>query len=436
MDRVFDVREQKRWYWYDWANSAFTTTVVTLLFGPYITSVAKAAADAQGNIDVFGFWLDYRAYYADLVALSVITQVLVLPVLGSIADSSPRKKWLLAGLCYTGSLATMAMFFIEGRQYLFGGGLFLIANLAFGGSNVVYNSFLPEIASEKDRDAVSSKGYALGYVGGALLLAINLAVFTFADKLGISTGLAVRLSLASAGVWWGGFALIPLFGLRNRPPLRPRIAGRNVVIESFRNLGQTIAHMFGYKETLLYMCAYLFFNDAVQTVITLAGQFGSEELKIPQATLTAVILMVQIVAMPGALIFGRLASKITTKWAIFTALAIWSLVVLAMWGVVTDTKGFVIAAFVVAIVMGGTQALSRSLYSLLIPAGREAAYFSLYEIGDKGTSWIGPTIFGIVLTQTKSYRSGILSLVGLFAIGMILLFFVNVKKATEEAQRG
>jgi UMF1 family MFS transporter len=436
MDRVFDVREQKRWYWYDWANSAFTTTVVTLFFGPYITSIAHAAADAQGNINFLGVQLDYGAYWATLVSLSVITQVFVLPVLGSIADSSPRKKWLLAGLCYTGALATMAMFFIEGREYLFGGGLFLIANLAFGASNVVYNSFLPEIASEEDRDAVSSKGYALGYLGGALLLAINLAVFTFADTLGISTGLAVRLSLASAGVWWGGFALIPLFGLKNRPPLRPRLAGTSVVIQSFRSLGQTIAHMFGYKETLLYMCAYLFFNDAVQTVITLAGQFGTEELRIPQGTLTAVILMVQIVAMPGALIFNRLASKITTKWAIFTALVIWSLVVLAMWGLVTDTKGFLIAAAVVAIVLGGTQALSRSLFSLLIPAGREAAYFSLYEIGDKGTSWIGPTIFAIVRNQTKSYRSGLLSLVGLFLIGMILLYFVNVKKATEEAARG
>lgn len=433
MSRTYDVREQKKWYWYDWANSAFTTTVVTLFFGPYITSIAKAAADANGNIDVLGIRLDYGAYWATLISLSVITQVLVLPVLGSIADTSPRKKWLLAGLCYTGSLASVAMFFIQGTEYLFGGGLFLIANLAFGGSNVVYNSFLPEIASEDDRDKVSSKGYALGYLGGGLLLAINLAVFTFADQLGLTTGLAVRLSLASAGVWWGGFALIPLFGLKNRTPLIQRVPGQSIVIQSFRNLGQTIAHMFGYKQTLLFMCAYLFFNDAVQTVISLAGQFGAEELKIEQASLTAAILMVQLVAFPGALGFNWLASKISSKWAIFTALVLWSMVVLAMYGVVRDTRGYFIAAAVVAVVLGGTQALSRSLFSLMIPAGREAAYFSLYEIGDKGTSWMGPAIFAIVRNQTKSYRSGILSLLVLFVIGMILLYFVNVEKAAAEA---
>ena len=436
MNRVYDVREQKRWYWYDWANSAFTTTVVTLFFGPYITSIAKSAADANGNINFLGVTIHYAAYWATLVSLSVVTQVLVLPVLGAIADSSPRKKWLLAGFCYTGSLATMAMFFIDGAQYVLGGQLFLIANLAFGASNVVYNSFLPEIASESDRDRVSSRGYSLGYLGGGLLLALNLAVFTFAERLGISTGLAVRLSLASAGVWWGGFALIPLFGLKNRTPLTQRVVGTNVIVQSFRNLGQTIAHMFGYKQTLLFMCAYLFFNDAVQTVITLAGQFGSEELKIPQASLTAAILMVQLVAFPGAMMFNWLAAKITTKWAIFTALVLWSLVVLAMYAVVYDTRGYFIAAAVVAVVLGGTQALTRSLFSLMIPAGREAAYFSLYEIGDKGTSWIGPAVFAIVLTQTQSYRSGILSLLVLFVIGMVLLYFVDVEKATAEAASG
>jgi MFS transporter, UMF1 family len=431
--RTYDLKEQKRWYWYDWANSAFTTTVVTLLFGPYITALAKAASDAQGNINVFGFMLDHGSYWATLVSVSVMTQVAVLPVLGSIADSSPRKKWLLGGLCYTGVIATICMFFLQGDMYMLGGLLFLISNLAFGAGNVVYNSFLPEIAPEDQRDAVSSKGYALGYLGGGLLLALNLALLSFAEKLGITTGMAVRISLASAGVWWGGFALIPLFGLKNRTPLRQRIPGKSVILESFKELGETIRHMFGYKQTLIYLCSYLFYNDAVQTVITLAGQFGAEELKIGQSQLTLAILMVQLVAFPGAMSFNWLASKITSKWAIFTALCIWTVVVYSMYAFVEDTKGFFIAAAVVAVVMGGTQALSRSLFSLMIPKGREAAYFSLYEIGDKGTSWMGPMVFAVVRNMTKSYRAGILSLLALFLIGMVLLYFVNVKKAAAEA---
>jgi MFS transporter, UMF1 family len=432
-DPPYDKKEQKSWYWYDWANSAFTTTVVTLFFGPYITSIAKAAADANGNIDFFGFKLDHGSYWATLVSLSVMTQVLVLPVLGSIADSSPRKKWLLGCLAYTGSLATMAMFFLQGDHYFTGGQLFLVANLCFGAGNVVYNSFLPEIASEEDRNAVSSKGYAMGYVGGGLLLAINLVLFMNAEKIGLSTGLAVRMSLASAGFWWAGFALIPLFGLKKRTPRVQRKPGENIVLQGFIELGHTVKDLFGYKQTLLYLCAYLFFNDAIQTVITLAGQFGAEELKIEQANLTAAILMVQLVAFPGAMIFKWLADKITAKWAIFTALALWTAVVFSMYAFVNSTTGFFIAAAVVALVMGGSQALSRSVFSLMIPKGREAQYFSLYEISDKGTSWLGPAIFAIVRDQTKSYRTGILSLIALFVIGMILLWMVDVKRATREA---
>ena len=427
------LAEQKKWYWYDWANSAFTTTVVTLFFGPYITSIAKAGADANGNINIFGVLLDHGSYWATLVSLSVMSQVLVLPMLGSIADSSPRKKWLLGGLAYTGAAATMSMYFLKGDHYLVGGFLFLLANLCFGAGNVVYNSFLPELASEDERDAVSSKGYALGYIGGATLLILNLGLFLNAGKLGLDTGHAVRICLASAGLWWAVFALIPMTGLKNHPPRVQRVPGENVIVQSFKELGHTVKDMFGYKQTLLYLCAYLFFNDAVQTVITLAGQFGAEELKMEQSDLTAAILMVQIVAVPGAMIFSWLAKRITAKWAIFTALVLWTCVVVAMYALVYSTKGFFIAAAVVAIVMGGTQALSRSLFSLMIPKGREAAYFSLYEVSDKGTSWLGPALFAIVRNQTHSYREGILSLVALFVIGMLLLWFVDVRKATAAA---
>jgi UMF1 family MFS transporter len=427
------LTEKRHWYLYDWANSAFTTTVVTLFFGPYLTALAKAAADAQGHVGIFGFRFDYGALWSGLISLSVMTQVAVLPILGAIADSSPRKKWLLAALAYGGSSATVLMFFLQGAWWIPAAVLFLISNLCFGAGNVVYNSFLPDLAEEHERDSVSSKGFAFGYVGGGLLLALNLALYSFREQLGLSSGLAVRISLASAGLWWMGFATYALSGLKSRPPRVPRVPGVNPVWQGLKQLGHTLAEMRNYPQTLFYLVTYLIYNDAIQAVITLSGQFGSEELKIPEGTLTAAILMVQLVAFPGAMSFNWLAAKITAKWAVVVALGIWTGVVLSMYSTVRTTGGFFVAAAIVAMVMGGSQALSRSIFSLMIPKGREAEYFSIYEVSDKGTSWLAPLIFAIVRNQTQSYRTAILSLIAFFVTGFVLLCFVNVKKAAAEA---
>ena len=281
------------------------------------------------------------------------------------------------------------MFTLQGSAYLLGGLLFLIANLAFGASIVVYNSFLPEIATPEERDNVSSKGWGFGYLGGGIVLALNLALFSNAEKLGLTEGLAVRISLASAGLWWALFTIIPMVGLRNRPPGRTRAPGEGLGA-GFRQLFQTIREMRRYPQTLTFLIAYLIYNDAVQAVITLSGQFGSDELKIPMGTLTMAILMVQFLAFAGALLFNVISNRIGTKQAIVLSLLIWSGVIAAIYVTVRTTVEFFIMAAVVALVLGGTQALSRSLFSQMIPKGREGEYFSLYEISDKGTSWLAP----------------------------------------------
>jgi UMF1 family MFS transporter len=426
-------REQAGWYVYDWANSAFYTVVVTLLFGPYVTTVlARGAADAQGFVYPLGIQVDARSYWSYLVGLSVAIQVLVLPAAGALADSTGRKKALLALFAYSGAGATMAMYFLEGSAYLWGGLLFLIANVAFGASIVVYNSFLPEIATAEERDSVSSKGWGIGYLGGGVLLALDLALLGFADRLGLTQGQAVRISFASAGAWWALFTIVPLMLLRSRSPVhRGSLAA--AIPASFRQLGHTLRDLRRYPQTLAFLLAYLLYNDAVQAVIVLSGQFGHDQLHIPIEMLTLLILMVQFLAFVGALAFNLVAGRLGAKRTVMLSLVIWTAIIVAIYGWVRTTAAFFVAGAAVALVLGGTQALSRSLFSLMIPKNREAEYFSLYEVSDRGTSWLAPVIFGLALQFTGSYRIAILSLVGFFVLGLAVLARVNVERAARDA---
>jgi UMF1 family MFS transporter len=422
-------REQVGWYFYDFANSAFSSTVVTLLLGPYILELARAAAGPDGMIHPLGVAIDPRAWWSYLIALSVAMQVVALPVAGAAADRSPNKKRLLGLWAYAGAASTAALFFMQGDMYLLAGGLFLVANVTFGASVVVYNSFLPEIAKPEERDAVSSKGWALGYLGGGIALALNLLLFAKAESLGISKAMAARINLASAGVWWAVFALIPLATLRNRPPRETGGGARQEFLQLFR----TIRGMKAHPQMLMFLVAYLLYNDAVQAIIALAGQFGSDELKIGMDMLALAILMVQFVAFLGALLFNRVARAIGAKSAILVSLVIWTVVLGSVYFSVRSTAQFFVLAAIIGAVMGGTQALSRSLFSQMVPKGREAEYFGIYEISDKGTSWMAPVFFGLALQFTGSYRAAILSLIVFFLAGLAVLVRVDVGKAMQEA---
>ena len=427
-------REQVGWYFYDWANSAFASTVLTLFLGPYLTSIARNAAGSDGFVHPFGLNIDPRAFWGYCISLSVIGQVFVLPLVGALADYKRSKRQFLALFAYLGAFATMAMFFVQGERYLLGGGLFIFANVAFGAANVISNSFLSELSTPEERDSVSSRGWGFGYLGGGLLLILNLAFFSNAEALGVTEAFAVRISLASAGLWWAGFTLIPLARLRNRGIPQELPPGENIISVGFHQFLHTVKDLRNYPQTMLFLIAYLIYNDAVQTVISLAGQFGRDELKMPMSKLTMAILMVQFVAFLGAMLFNFIASRVGTQKAILLALVIWALTLGYIFVAVKTHEEFFIMSFIVGLVMGGSQALSRSLFSLMIPVGKEAEYFSVYEISDKGTSWLGPLVFALALQTTGSYRSAILSLVVFFVVGFILLSRVDVKQAEATAR--
>ena len=432
-----DPREIFGWKMYDWANSAFYTTVVGTLFSPYLTRLAQAAVGENGvvlNLGPLGS-VTAKSLPTLCVSISVGFQVFLLPILGALGDYSDFKKRLMAAFCYTAVLANCLMFFVQGNLYLWGGLLFIIANVCYGASNVFYNSYLPEIVTEDQGDKVSSRGYAYGYLGGAILLALNFLLVLSAPRLGLSTSMAVRLSLLSAGIWWGGFAIITFLRLKPRPKSKRLTPGKGYISAAFSELWSTIGELRRLPLTFRYLLAFLIYNDGIQTVIFAASVFIEQEL-FPQGNplfLLEIFLMVQFVAVGGALLFERLAYLIKTKNAIVISLLIWSgIVIYAYRFLHTEIEAWILAALI-AIVLGGSQALSRSLFSRMIPEGKEAAFFGLYEVSERGTSWMGPLLFSIIIARTGSYRQALLSLIVFFVLGLLLLMVTNTEKAIHQA---
>jgi MFS transporter, UMF1 family len=368
-------------------------------------------------------------------------------VLGSIADYTHLKKRLMTVFCYGGVICTCLLFFITGNLYVVGGLLFILANICFGAAIVFYNAFLPEIATEDQRDKVSSRGFAWGYMGGGLLLVLNFALVAQSPHLfapfGLSEGaarsLAVRLSLLSAGIWWGGFALITFARLKSRAPARQLPQGQHYLTAGFKELASTFRELARLKHTLKFLIGYLFYNDGIQTVINVSSIFLAQELFISRgqpdnpAFVLGIFLMVQFVAFGGSLLFERIARLVGTKKAIVISLFVWAAIVVYAYGFFHSTTQAWIMGALIGLVLGGSQALSRSLFSRMIPKGREASFFGIYEISERGTSWLGPQVFSIVVATTNSYRQAILSLIVFFIIGIIVLLLTNTDRAIHEA---
>ncbi|MCX4979623.1 MFS transporter [Streptomyces sp. NBC_00572] len=427
-------REQRGWYFYDFACSVYSTSVLTVFLGPYLTSVARAAADAEGYVHPLGIPVRAGSLFAYAVSASIVVAVLLMPLVGAIADRTGRKKPLLAAAAYVGATATAAMFFLAGDRYLLGTFLLIVANASISVSMVLYNAYLPQISEPDERDAVSSRGWAFGYTSGALVLVLNLILYSGHDSFGLTEGEAVRICLASAGVWWGAFTIVPLRRLRDRRTGQEGHEGAGGVGSGWRQLRATLKDMRRHPLTLSFLLAYLVYNDGVQTVISQASVFGSEELGLDQTTLITAVLLVQVLAVAGALGMGRLARSYGAKRTILASLAVWTAILVAGYLLPPDAPVFFYClAAAIGLVLGGSQALSRSLFSHLVPRGKEAEYFSAYEMSDRGLSWLGPLVFGLAYQLTGSYRDAIISLVIFFVVGFALLARVPVRRAVEAA---
>ncbi|QLJ01552.1 MFS transporter [Streptomyces sp. NEAU-sy36] len=429
-DETADLRRQQRgWYFYDWACSVYSTSVLTVFIGPYLTSVAEHAADADGYVHPLGIPVRAGSFFAYSVSLSVILAVVAMPLVGGAADRTGRKKPLLAAAAYTGAAATTGMFFLDGDRYLLGGVLLVVANAAAAVGAMLYNSYLPQIAAPEERDAVSSRGWAFGYGAGSTVLVANLVLYSAHDSFGLTQTQAVRICLASAGLWWGAFTLVPLRRLRDR-----RAGAADAPSTGLRQLASTVRDMRRHPLTLSFLLAYLVYNDGIQTVISQASVYGSQELGLGQSTLIVAVLLVQVLAVAGALTMGRLARTYGAQRTILGSLVAWTITLAA--GYFLPARApvfFFVLAAGIGLVLGGSQALSRSLFSHLVPPGKEAEYFSAYELSDRGMSWLGPLLFGVTYQLTGSYRSAIISLVAFFVIGFVLLARVPVRRAIAAA---
>jgi MFS transporter, UMF1 family len=424
---------RRSWYLYDWANSAFSTTVISLFIGPYLTSVAESGADASGMISLWGLDMRPGSLYPYAVSFSVFAQVFLLPIVGGIADRIKSRNSLLAVFAYIGSISTMFLYFVKDGRYALGAFLLIVANISFGAALVVANSYIQDLAAPDKRDTVSSRGWAFGYAGGGLLLLLNLVLYAGYESFGVTQGEAVRISLMSAGVWWAIFTIITVRGLRtlNRPV---GAVGSQALTVGFKELKVTLKDVRKYPETLKFLIAYLFYNDGIQTVIAISGTYAILELKLTEISLVFAILIVQITALVGALLLGRLSNSIGAKKVILLTLVIWTVMVIITYALPSGQQNpYLVIAAGIGFVLGGSQALSRSLYSQVIPRSREAQYFSFYEISERGTSWLGTFAFGVAFGLTGSYRQSVLLIIAFFIVGGLLLLRVNIRQAITES---
>jgi UMF1 family MFS transporter len=434
---------------YDVANSAFVTTVVTAVGGPFLTALAEDAAGADDRISVLLLQPRAASVFAYAVSLSVLLQVVALPVLGALADRPVAKRRLLVVSTAVGSAATVALALTPPGTVLPGLAAFVVANVAYGAAILAYNAYLGDVAELPDRHRVSALGFAAGYAGGALVLAVSLALVTAADPLGISRGTAVRLAIGLSALWWaalGAVAVRRLDAVRELPgwdptPVTERLAEQ--VAGSLRQLRGSLAALRALPGTARFLLAFLLFNDAIQAVVALSAVVLEEELFVAKGLprddatpfLLQLVLLIQVIAVFGAGVSGRVAERFGAKRTLLATLVVWvAIVVYAVVALDSTTAAYALGC-AIAVVLGGSQAIARSLFSSMVPARRQASFFGFYELAERGTAWVGTLLFAVVLDVTGSYRGALLSLLALFVSGGVLLAATDTDRAVAAARQ-
>lgn len=430
--------ELRAWVMYDWANSAMVTTVVAAVFPIYYSSVA--AAHLPESEATFRFGL--------ITTIGLAIVAVLAPILGAITDYTAAKKRMLARFMALGVLAVAGMFFIREGDIWLASILFIAANVGVGASFVFYDAILPHIAHGDEVDRVSTSGYAIGYIGGGVLLALNLAWITMPGAFGLPSGpdltsdeatLPARLAFLSVAIWWVLFA-IPFFRGVPEPPraLEPdEQIGQRPIRAAFARLGETFRELRGYRQAFLMLLAFLIYNDGIGTIIKMATSYGTE-IGIDANVMILAILVVQFVGIPFSFAFGMVAGRIGAKPAIFAGLLVYAGITVLGYYMTTGTH-FLILAGLVGMVQGGTQALSRSLFASMIPRHKSGEFFGFFAVFEKFAGIAGPLIFSVAIAMTGSSRNAILSIILFFVIGGLILTRVDVeegRRIAREAEKG
>ena len=418
-------RAIRAWTMYDWANSTFATTMMAAVLPVYYASLGAVSDTPAMMTSRWGF----------TTAIAALIAAVISPILGAIADFRGSKKKFLAFFMVLGVIAT-ALLFIPNKpgDWLIASVIFIFANIGFAGSLVYYDALLPHVARADEIDQVSSKGYMMGYIGGGILLAVNLVMIMFVPSLipSLGTGLMTRLSFLTVAIWWFVFSL-PLF-FRIKEPVRRIDAGEegmNPIKVSFKRLFKTFSELKKYRDLSLGLLAFWIYANGIGTIITMATIYG-KELGFSNTTLIGTLLMVQFLAAPFAYLFGWLSKKLGIKKSLYISLSVYSVIAIVGYFMYHEWQFWALGA-AVATVQGGSQALSRSMIGRMMPKSKSAEFYGFFSVFEKFASILGPLLFGIISTIMKGSRLSIASLIVFFGVGIYVLTRVNIEHGTEVA---
>lgn len=422
-DHLTPIEKKKvinAWAFYDWANSVYNLTITSTIFPIYWTAVSTT--NGSTKVEFFGRYYENTALYSYALSLSFLIVALISPILSGIADYNGSKKRFLQTFCFIGSISCSALFFFNRTNIEFGILAFMMGTIGWAGSLVFYNSYLPEIATDEEQDKVSAKGFALGYVGSSLLLILNLIVILFPESFGIpkESSLPARIAFLAVGIWWFGFAQYTFYYMPKNK------SGFSIKLDSFwkgyKELASVWNQLRQHRNLKSFLYAFFFFTMGIQTVMYVAALFGSKELKLESGQLIATILIIQFVAIGGAYLFAYISKKIGNINALLIALCIWVCICISAYFVVNANQ-FYLLALSVGVVMGGSQSLSRSTYSKLLPENTKdtTSFFSFYDTSEKIAIVLGTASYGLIEELTGSMRNSVFTLGAFFIIGLLLL---------------